>query len=76
MNDTIVEIDFREEKLRIFCVVYGPKLHKMNDFLPNFEELLQFLRTLKHEAILFGDFNIDTIKDSKDKSDYQNLNTA
>ena len=41
----------------------------MKDFLPKFEDLLQFLRTLKHDTILYGDFNIDSIKESKDKAD-------
>ena len=48
----------------------------MKDFLPDFEDLLQFLKNLKLDKKLFGDFNIDTVKDSKDKSDYENLITA
>ena len=37
------------------------------------EHLLMFLRNLKHDTILRGDFNIDTIKDSKEKLDFENL---
>ena len=48
----------------------------MKDFLPDFEDFLQFIRNLKHDTKLFGDFDIDTIKDSKDNSDYENLITA
>ena len=32
-----------------------------------------FLRNLKHDTILRGDFNIDTIKDSKENLDFENL---
>ena len=73
---TILKIGFAEKILRTFCVVYRPQLHKMKGFLHNFEDLIHFLRTFKRNTILFGDFNIDTIKESKDKSDYENLITA
>ena len=62
--------------MRIFCVVYRPQSHRMKYFLPDFEDLLQFSRTLKYDTILFDDFNNDTIKESKDQSDYENLITA
>ena len=48
----------------------------MKKFPPDFEDLLQFLKNLKHDTKLFGDFNIDTTKESKDKSDYENLIAA
>ena len=41
--------------------------------MQEFEQLLEFLRRLKTDTILCGDFNIDTIKESKDKSDYEKL---
>ena len=62
--------------MRIFCVVYRPQSHRMKYFLRDFEDLLQFSRTLKYDSILFDDFNNDTIKESKDQSDYENLITA
>ena len=37
------------------------------------EKLLEFLRLLKNDTFLCGDFNIDTIKESGDKSDYLKL---
>ena len=45
----------------------------MKDFVPDFEDVLQFLKTLKHDTLLFGEYNIDIIKDSKDNSDYESL---
>ena len=48
---TIFEVDF-EEKFLNFCVVYRPQSLKQNYFLPDFEDLLQFLRTLEHGTIL------------------------
>ena len=35
--------------------------------------LLEFLQRLQIDTILCGDFNIDTIKESKEKSDYKRL---
>ena len=48
---TILEVDF-EEKFLNFFVVYRPQSLKKKYFLPDFEDLLQFLRTLKHDTIL------------------------
>ena len=73
---TIIEVDCRERKLRNFCFLYRQQTLKMKVFLHNFEDLLQILEALKHDTILFGDSNIDTIKESKDKSHYENLITA
>ena len=41
--------------------------------MQEFEKLLEFLGRLKNDTILCGDFNIDTIIESKDKSDYEKL---
>ena len=49
---------------------------KIPSFLQEFEKLLEFLRRLKNDTTLCGDFNIDTIKASKDKSDYEKLLSA
>ena len=73
---TLIAVHFGEKILGNFCVVYRPQSHKMKDFLLNFEDLLLFLRTLKHYSVLFGDFNIDTLKENEDRSDYENLITA
>ena len=59
--------------MRNFCVLCRPRSHKLKDFLPIFEDVPQFLRILQHDTKSFGDFTIDAIKDSKHKSDYENL---
>ena len=64
-------IDF--ETFRNFCVVYRPDSKKLKTFMPEFEDLLNFLRTLKHDTVILGDFNIDTIKESKFKTVYENV---
>ena len=69
----IIEVNFGNAIFKNFCVVYRPHAHKLTAFFPEFELLLQFLRSLKHDTIIFGDFNIDTIKDSADKTNYENL---
>ena len=73
---TIMAVDSGEKLLRNSFVVYRPQSHTMEDFVPDFEDLLQFLRNPKHGTILFGDFNFHTIKESKGWSDYENLLTA
>ena len=57
----IVEVDFGSIQIRYFHVVYRPQRHKLKDFVPQFEEFLTFLRSLKNYTDIFGDFNIDTL---------------
>ena len=73
---TIIKVYFGEKILRNFRIVYTPQSHKRIDFLTHFEDLLHFLRPLKHDTILSGDFNIDIFRESKGKLDYENLITA
>ena len=48
----------------------------MPQFFPEFEELLHNLKAFNKETILFGDFNIDTLKDSTEKKKYESILTA
>ena len=41
--------------------------------MPEFETVLIFLRSLKHDTVSFVDFNIDIIKESKVETDYENI---
>ena len=43
----IMEVDFGNNQILYFCVVYRPQIHKLKDFVPQFRELLTFLRSLK-----------------------------
>ena len=45
----------------------------MNFFLDEFEKLLNCLQEQKHDIIIFGDFNLDTLVESCDLSKYKNL---
>ena len=69
----IIQTNFDTKAIRNLCVIYRPHSHKTPRFLQEFEKLLEFLRRLKNDTILCGDFNIDTIKESKDKSEYEKL---
>ena len=69
----IIQTTFHANIIRNFCVIYRPHSLKIPNFLQAFEHLLEFLRNLKHDTVLCGDFNIDTIKDSKEKLEYENL---
>ena len=48
----------------------------MQQLLPDMENNLNFLRCPKHDSMIFGDFNIDTIVETKEMKDYENLLTA
>ena len=41
--------------------------------MQQFEEQLTFLRRLKHDTVIFGDFNIDPFVDSKSRNGYEKL---
>ena len=57
-------------------MVYRPDGVKFTVFLDLFESLLLFLKTLKHDCTLFGDFNIDTLNDDNEKRKYVTLLAA
>ena len=65
IENAIIRVIFGPDKYRIFCVIYRPQSHKIKQFLPDLENLLNFLRSLNYDSI-FGDFNIDTIVESKE----------
>ena len=67
---------FNKKDIKIICVVYRPESVKINFFLDEFEKLLIFLHEQKHDIIIFGDFNIDTLVESCDLSKYKNLLTC
>ena len=69
----IIKTFFHAKIIRNFGVIYRPHSLNIPNFLQAFEHLLEFLRNLKHDTILCGEFNIDTIKESKEKLDYENL---
>ena len=67
----IIKVNFRNNQILYFCVVY--QSHKLKDFVPQFEERLSFLERLKHNTVIFGDFNIVTLADSKSRNDYDKV---
>ena len=72
----IIKATFDKADIKNFCVVYRPDGVKFTVFLDLFESLLLFLKTLKHDCTLFGDFNIDTLTDDNEKRKYVNLLAA
>ena len=69
----IMKILFNENDTKIICILYRPDSVKINFFLDEFEKLLAFLHEQKHDIILFGDFNIDTLVESCDLWKYKNV---
>ena len=64
-ENAIIRVKFGPDKYRIFCVLYRPQSHKMKQFLPDLENLLTFMRILNGDSMIFGEFKIDTIVESK-----------
>ena len=61
---------------KLFCVLYRPDTYKPTQFLQQFEDLLLFLKSLKYESFLFGDFKIDTLKNETNFNRYENILNA
>ena len=76
LKSLIIKATFDEANIKNFFVVYRPDGVKFTVFLDSFVSLLLFLKTLKHDCTLFGDFNIDTPTDDNDKQKYVNLLAA
>ena len=70
---SIMQVIFSDSDVKNFCAVYRPETFRLSKFFPEFEVLLHFLKTLKGEKTIFGDFNIDTLNEHKDKTDYTSL---
>ena len=69
----IVEITFANNSRINFCLIYRPQTCRLTTFMPEFEKLLLFLKTLNNETIIFGNFKIDTLVDSTEKRNYHDL---
>ena len=73
IEHVIVEITFTNKSKINFCLIYRPQTCRLTTFMPEFEKLLLFLKTLNNETIIFGDFNIDTLVESTEKKNYLDL---
>ena len=45
----------------------------MKQFIPDLEILRNLMMSLKEDSMIFEDFNIDTLVESEEKKDYENL---
>ena len=61
----ILQVKYNENCLLNFCVIYRPPSLKLTDFEPKLENFLPFLKFLKEEILVFGDFYIDILKREK-----------
>ena len=69
-------MNYNDKDIKIFCVIYRPDTCKPTKFLLQFEDLLHFLKSLRYESFLFGDFNIDSLKDETNNNCYENILNA
>ena len=72
----IIQTNFDTKTIRNFCDIYRAHSQKIPCVLHEFEKLQEFLRRLKIDTIMCGDFIIDTIKESKDRPEYEKLPLA
>ena len=72
----ILEIKFSDDDVKLVCVVYRPWTMRLTQFFPKFEHVLHFINSFNHESIIFGDFNIDTLKTDCDHENYVSLLNA
>ena len=72
----ILEIKFSDDDVKLVCVVYRPETMRLTQFFPKFEHVLHFINSFIHESIIFGDFNIDTLKTDCDHENYVSLLNA
>ena len=70
---SIIKVNYTDKDSKLFCVIYRPDTYKLTQFLQQFENLPLFLKSLKYESFLFGDFNIDTLIDETNKNRYENI---
>ena len=68
---SIIKVKHNVKDSKLFCVIYRPDTYKATQFLQQFEDLLLFLKSLKYESVLFGDFNIDTLIHETNKNRYE-----
>ena len=70
---SIIKVNYND---KLFCGIYRPDTYKPTQFLQQFENLLLFLKCLKYESFLFGDFIIDTLKNETNINRYENILNA
>ena len=73
---SIIKVTYNNKDIKLFCVIYRPDTYKPTQFLQQFEDLLLFLKSLKYESFLFGDFNTDTLKNETNINRYENILNA
>ena len=66
----IWSVNSGNNKTKNVCVVYRPHSIKTRFLSNEMKTLLEFLRSLSNDTIICRDFDIDTIANSKDKTDY------
>ena len=70
---SIIKVTENDKDIKLFWVMFWPDFYKPTHFLQQFEDLLLFLNALKYQSFLFGDFNIDTLKDERNINRYENI---
>ena len=73
---SIIQVNFSNDVVKIFVAVYGAKTFRLMKLFPKINFLLQFLKSLRGDTIIFGNFNIETLRELNDKAEYTLLIAA
>ena len=65
----VFEVEFSVKTI-VICIVYRNENFPLPQYFPELEELLHNLKAFKKETVLFGDSNIDTLKDSTERKKF------
>ena len=71
----VYEVELALQTITV-CILYRNQKFRLSNFFPVFEDLLYTLKSSNREIFVFGDFNIDILKDSIDKVKYESLLSA
>ena len=73
---SVFEVTYNQKYIKLFCIIYRPGTYKPTQFLQKLKDLLPILKSLKYESLLFGDLNIDTLKDERNNNRNENILNA
>ena len=67
---SIIQVNLCKDVVSYLYSLYTEHIPINAIFFTAFDVLLNFLKSMESETIIFGDFNIDTVKKLKDKAEY------
>ena len=72
----IIEVQFADTYSTTICLINRSETLRLNQLFPKLEKRLHFLNSRSNETVIFGDFNIDILKNDTDRKNYETLLAA